>query len=394
MALYQYTALSKNGRKKLGLVNADSVELAKERLRKEDILVTKILSYKKKGEQLKISPSLLMSFTRDLHVLSRAGLPLYDTLLTLEEKYQRTKLHPIFLDLCDQVKEGLHFSDALQQYPKIFDAVYLSMIKAGEESGTLEKSFGELEKLIGQQQTLRKKLISSLIYPAFLGVFCLTVVAVLLFFLIPSMSELFEERTLHPMTEMVLNLSHFLNAHALTIFVIIGSGIFGVFSFFSRPKGKESLKRFLLHVPVVKRIYTEAVLVRFCKVFSLLFKGGVAMMDCLRLSKQVMKHPTFEHLVSNAELKVLEGKKLSEEFQKSPVFPILLVRMLAVAEESGRMAEMMNHLAAIYEEDIEQSLNRLTSLLQPVMLLFLGVVVAIILLAVLLPLTDVSSILN
>lgn len=394
MALYQYTALSKDGRKLVGMVNADSIELAKERLRKDDVLVTKVATYKKKGEDVTIPSSLLLGFTRDLHVLLRASLPLYDALLTLEEKYRRTKLHPIFLDLCDQVKEGKNFSDALKEYPKIFDPIFLSMIQAGEKSGTLEQSFYELEKLIGQQQALKKKLVSAMIYPAFLGGFCTIVIGVLLFYLIPSMSELFEERTLHPMTESVLHISHFLNAHAFSIFLLLLTTGLGVAFLLSRKKGQEVVKRFLLDVPIVKRIYTEAVFVRFCRVFSLLSKGGVSMMDCLRLSKKVMKHPSFEIVVSQAEIKVLEGKRLSEEFQKSPLIPILLVRMLSVAEESGRIGEMMSHLSEIYEGDIERSLTRLTSLLQPVMLLFLGIVVAVILLAVLLPLTDVSSILN
>lgn len=130
MALYQYTALSKDGRRNMGMINADSIDLAKERLRKEKILVTKLTPYKKKGDELRVPSSLLLGFTRDLHVLLKASLPLYDSLMILEEKYRRTKLHPIFLDLCDQVKEGRHFSEALKEYPKIFDPIYFSIVKA------------------------------------------------------------------------------------------------------------------------------------------------------------------------------------------------------------------------------------------------------------------------
>ncbi|MDJ0651919.1 MAG: type II secretion system F family protein [Simkaniaceae bacterium] len=394
MALYQYKALSRDGRRKMGMINADSIGLAKEKLRKEKILVTEISSYAKKGQELTISSALLVGFTRDLHVLLRAGLPLYDSLLTLEEKYRKTKLHPIFLDLCDQVKEGHHFSEALKEYPKIFDPIYLSMVKAGEESGFLEQSFAKLEKLIGQQQALRKKLSSAMIYPAFLAVFCLSVISVLLFFLIPSMSELFEERTLHPMTQGVLSLSHFLNDHAFIIFTLL-SGIFLCLLLFVRnPKGKEIWKEGLMHIPIAKRLFIETIMARFCRVFSILCKGGVSMIECLKLSKNVLKNVHFEKIISDAEIKVLEGKRLSEQLQKSPLIPALVVRLLSIAEESGRVAEMMAHLASIYEEEIEKSLARLTSLLQPVMLLFLGVIVAVILLAVLLPLTDVSSILN
>lgn len=394
MALYRYTALSKNGRRKLGMINADSIELAKEKLRKDEILVTKVTPYTKKGDGLTIPSSLLIGFTRDLHALLKAGLPLYDTLVTLEEKYQKTKLHPIFLDLCDQVKEGHHFSEALKDYPKIFNPVYLSMVKAGEASGSLEQSFAELEHLIGAEQTLRKKILSAMIYPIFLGVFSLSVISILLFFLIPSMSELFEDRALHPMTQGILALSHFLNEHTYTIFLSLSGLLFGLFLLIRHPKGKGMMKRQLLHVPILKRLITETIMARFCRVFSTLFKGGVSMIDCLTLSKKVMKHASFEKIISDAEIKILEGKPLSKEFEKSPLIPTLVIRMLSIAEESGKVAEMLSHLSNIYEEDIERSLSRLTSLLQPVMLLFLGVVVAIILLSVLLPLTDVSSILN
>lgn len=378
----------------MGMINADSIESAKERLRKQQILVTKLASYAKKGSELTLSSGLLIGFTRDLHVLLRAGLPLYDSLLTLEEKYRRTKLHPLFLDLCDQVKEGRLFSEALKDYPKVFDPIYLSMVQAGEESGALEQSFAELEKLIGREQALKKKLSTAMIYPAFLGGFCLTVIGVLLFFLIPSMSELFDERKLHPMTEGVLALSAFLNHQAVPLLCLVGAVAIMLLFFLRHPKGREKMKKGLLHIPIVKRLFIETIMARFCRVFSILFQGGVSMIDCLKLGKKVMKHPSFERIVTEAEKRVLEGSRLSEEFQKSPLIPSLVVRMLAISEESGRVAEMMLHLSDIYEEDIERSLTRLTSFIQPVMLLFLGVVVAVILLAVLLPLTDVSSILQ
>lgn len=130
---------------------------------------------------------------------------------------------------------------------------------------------------------------------------------------------------------------------------------------------------------------------RFSRVFSVLFYGGVPLLECMRLSKKVMKYPALEKVITEAEIKIAEGKRLSEEFAKSPLIPLLVVRMLSIAEESGRVAEMMGHLSSIYEENIERSLGRVTVLLQPVMLLLLGIIVAVILLSVLLPLTDVSS---
>lgn len=391
MGLYQYTALTEEGRKNVGMINADSLELAKERLRKQKILVTKLTAYKKQSDELTLSPSLLLSFTRDLHVLLKASLPLYDCLHTLEEKYRRTKMHSLFLDFCDQVKQGRPLSDALKDYPRVFDPVYISMVKAGEESGTLTQSFEELAKLTHREHTLKKKLSSALIYPAFLGVFCLGVVVLLLFFLIPSMAELFEGRTLHPMTQIILSLSHLLNSHAFSIFTSLGGFILCFFFVLRHPKGKEKVQQAFFFIPFVKRLFIEIVMARFCRVFSVLFYGGVPMLECIRLSKKVMKHPTLEKVISEAEVKIIEGKRLSEEMAKSPLIPSLVVRMLSIAEESGRVAEMMGHLSNIYEENIERSLGRFTALLQPVMLLLLGIIVAVILLSILLPLTDVSS---
>ena len=200
MTLFQYVALTKNGKKTIGLINADSFDLAKEQLRKQKVLVTKLILYKKQTKEQLLPPSLFLNLTRDIHVLLRAGLPLYDSLLTLQEKYHRTKAHSLLLNLCDQVKEGKHLSEALGQYPRIFDAVYISMVKAGEESGTLTDSFEELSKLISRSQGMKKKVMTAMIYPIFLGSFCLAVISALLFFLIPSMKELFEGRTLHPLT--------------------------------------------------------------------------------------------------------------------------------------------------------------------------------------------------
>ena len=130
MGLYQYTALVKDGKKSIGIVNADSIELAKERLIKQQILIIKLIEYKKKRDQFSVSSSLFLAFTRDIHALLKAKLPFYDCLLILEEKYRKSKVHALFLDLCDQVKQGCRFSDVLENYPKIFDPVYLSIIRA------------------------------------------------------------------------------------------------------------------------------------------------------------------------------------------------------------------------------------------------------------------------
>ena len=392
MPLFRYKAINVHGKKEIGLMSADSITLAKEKLYRQKVLVTHLVYHKKKSTEMTLPPTLILNLTRDLYVLLRASLPLYDSLLILEEKYRRSKLHTLFLTLCDQIKEGVHLSEALASYPKVFSSVYVAMVKAGEESGTIKDSFQELVALLGKQQAIKKKTISAMIYPIFLGVFCLVVLTVLLFFLIPAMGELFEGRTLHPMTECVLTLSYQLNTHMTTIFLSLALFVTSAFFLFRRQKGQELKQQIMLHLPICKRLIVEMVFARFSRVFGVLLKRGVPLVESLKLSKMVMKNILFEKIMVKVIQDVSEGKRLSEELKKYSLVPTLVVRFLALSEESGNTHKMMEHLSEIYDDDIDRTLVRLTALLQPTMLLFLGLIVALILLSVLLPLTDMSSI--
>ena len=392
MPLFRYKAINAHGKKEIGLMSADSITLAKEKLYRQKVLVTHLVYHKKKSTEMTLPPTLILNLTRDLYVLLRASLPLYDSLLILEEKYRRSKLHTLFLTLCDQIKEGVHLSEALATYPKVFSSVYVAMVKAGEESGTIKDSFQELVALLGKQQAIKKKTISAMIYPIFLGVFCLVVLTVLLFFLIPAMGELFEGRTLHPMTECVLTLSYQLNTHMTTIFLSLALFVTSAFFLFRRQKGQELKQQIMLHLPICKRLIVEMVFARFSRVFGVLLKRGVPLVESLKLSKMVMKNILFEKIMVKVIQDVSEGKRLSEELKKYSLVPTLVVRFLALSEESGNTHKMMEHLSEIYDDDIDRTLVRLTALLQPTMLLFLGLIVALILLSVLLPLTDMSSI--
>ncbi|MDX8430866.1 MAG: type II secretion system F family protein [Candidatus Algichlamydia australiensis] len=392
MSLYQYTALASSGKKIKGIIDADSLGSAKERLLKQKILVTKLSQYErvqKKSHHLK--PAQLLDFTRDMCGLLRAGLPLYESLATVEEKYRGQKCHGVLLDLADQVKQGSSLSTAMEKYKKSFSSLYVSMVAAAEESGAIENVFEELSSFLTRQQKLKKQIGSAMFYPAFLGSFCLLVLSALLFFLIPSLEQLFEDRQLHPLTAFILGLSHFLRAYKLILGTLLATAVVSICLLMKRPENKRSLQSFLLRTPVVSTIITEAVLIRFCRAMASLLTNGVSMVKALRLSRKVMGHPLFEELIEEAEGKMVEGKKISESLGSSKLMPPLVARMLAIAEETGSSAAALGNIAAIYEENLERNLARFTALLQPVMMLFLGLIVGLIVLAVLLPLTDMQS---
>lgn len=390
MGLYRYHALTVEGKKHFGVINADTIDLAKERLRQERILVTKIFEFKQSREIVLSSFSLLL-FTRDLSLLLHASIPFYESLQALEEKYRGSKTHPLYLEICDRVKCGSSLSQALETHPKSFNQVYISMVKAGEETGSLPNIFDELSKLIAKQEKLKKQVQSAMTYPTFLASFCLIIIIALFYYLIPSLQDLFEDKRLHPMTEVVIGLSNWIQLYGAYLAAGILGGIACLVVAIKNPKGKAALKKLGLKIPILKKMMTQSVLLRFTKVFSVLLTSGVPMLQALSLSKKAMNHPSFEEVIEKAEKKIIEGKNLSRELQSSPLFPNLFIRMLAISEEAGNIPKMLENIGDIYEQDLEKSLTRFMSLLQPIMLLVLGLIVGVVLLSVLLPLTDVSS---
>jgi general secretion pathway protein F/type IV pilus assembly protein PilC len=391
MPLYRYQALNQKGKKTSGVINADCIEMAKERLKKERVVVTRLTGDNGDRSFIKLSSASLLAFTRDIANLLQSGLPLYESLLIIEEKATGDKDHHLFLTLCDAVKQGSQLSEALAQYPKSFDSIYVAMVAAGEETGSLPNVFFQLTKIIAKQQKLRKQIATALIYPAFLFTFCIIVILALFLFVIPSMRELMEGRKLHPLTQTVLSMSQYLSSHK-TIFAAIFSLSSLTLIFFSRSKnGKAFFKNIYLHIPLLKKMLSWAVLIRFTRTLGILLSHSVPLTSALKLAKKVMDHPQYEAVVTIAEQKIIEGKKLSLELGESKLFPSMMIRMLSTAEEVGKIDEMLIHIAEIYEEDLEKSLQQFTTLLQPIMLLILGLIVGVVLLSVLLPLTDVSS---
>lgn len=393
MTLFRYRALSPQGRKKTGVIDADSLSEAKEKLRAHKILVTELFIEKKQKEII-LSRMQLAVFTDELYQLLKAGLPLYESLVTIEEKYTDQSLHPLFLDLCDRLKAGERLSSILSRYQKSFDQIYISMVRAAEETGDLTGVFSRLSKLVSKQYQMRKKIVSSLFYPGFIALFCVIVVNVLLFVVVPSMQELYEGRKLHPLTSVVLSLSLFMQANAFALFFSLGIGIFFLFFTFRTENGKKRLQKIFFKIPFIHSFVIQSSLIRFCRALSVLLSGGVPLVEALALSRKILRQYELEQAVEFAEKGILKGIDLSDGLAQSKVIPRLVIRMLATAEETGDQAGALQNLAGIYEEEIEKDLSRITALLQPALIVFLGIVVGVILLSVLLPLTDVGSFLS
>lgn len=392
MPIFKYKALSAGGRKVSGVIDADSLALVKERLRRDAVMVTSLVQIERRPRKSELDGNMLLTFTRELGQLLSAGLPLYESLLTIEEKYRRHRAHTLFLDLCDRLKSGEQLSEILSRYPKSFDSVYIAMVQAGESTGSLPWVFEQLHLLIERRQKLKKQLISAMAYPAFLGCFCFLVIIGLFLFVIPSMQELFEGRQLHPLTESVLFISTFIQNHFFSLVLLIASSTFAAIWLFK--KKAHLVHHWLLYVPLVKTILLQAALIRFCRSTSVLLFGGVPLVNALALARATMKNPPLEAAILSAEARITEGESLSQELKKSPYIPKLVTRMLSLAEETGKMAPSLQKISEIYDIEMERNLAQITTFLQPALLLILGGVVGLVILSILLPLTDVSSLIG
>jgi general secretion pathway protein F len=389
MSLYRYKAFSDSGKKLVGVIDAESTAAAKEKLRLLKIIAFDLSAFERK--ELKLPFAVLLDFTRMMGQLLRAGIPLFESLVILEEKYRR---YPLFIDLCDSLKAGRLLSDTLKYYPQTFDPIYVAMVHAGEQTASLPAIFEELSALLQRQKKLKNQLVAAATYPLFLGAFCLAVFFALLLFVIPSMKNLFDGKALHPITQAVFGASDFVTAHGILLAISIAALLTLFILLLKTPRLRPFLDTFILKLPLISELVKEAAAIRFCRTASLLLFGGLPILTVLRLSSAVMKNRLLEAVIHSAENEVSEGKRLSRSLSTSPLIPSIVPRMLSIAEETGKTAIMLQNIANICEEKLEKELQQLTAFLQPALLLLLGLIVGLVLLSILIPLTDVGSILE
>jgi len=391
MPLFSYRALTPKGQTVSGIIDADTLQDATDKLQIKQLILIDMEKASKHQKKSKLSQKDLIMLFHGLSRLIEAGLPLYEALIALEEKFNRSDSGVLIVDLCDRIKSGSSLSQALAKHPESFDLLICSMVANAEKSGALSETLKEIADLLSKQKALKKQILSSLLYPSILLGFSFLVIGVLLFFVVPSLFELFEGRSLHPLTKFVLSCSQFLNSRKIELFSFVSILIGTFFFIFSNKKGRKRIFLFVFKLPFLKNIFAKTALVRFCRTFGSLLEGGVSYVEAVKLAASVTNHPALEKEIKEKATSLIEGRKLSDLFMESTLLPPLLARMLSIAEKSGDMPKMLYYLSKIYEEELEKLLSQITSMLQPIMLLILGAIVDFIVLSVLLPLTDVSS---
>ncbi len=392
MPLYHYAAIDLKGKKKSGLIEAQGEKEAKEKLREQGVMVTKMAIKTSASARENLRGENLLNFTVQLSQLVSAGIPLYQSLLALEEQYRGESFHRIILSLCEQIKGGTPLSQAMSNYPESFNKLYCSMIAAGESAGALNIVLERLNQLLSKQMTLKRQITTAMIYPAILASFSCLIIILLMTFVVPSIEGIFEGRQLNSFTSFILKLSYIFRNYWWAYVPLIGGGMAFLIYKIRSPSGKLWMERTFLKVPLVRTLMVQTSVARFCRTMGTLQQGGLTMIDSLEIARSVMRNVVLEEEMKRAESKIIEGSSLSMEMSKSKWIPQMVSRMLSVGEDSGTMTTMLNKIADIYEADLEKTLDRLMAMAQPIILVFMGAIIGAVLMAILLPMTDISSI--
>lgn len=391
MPLYHYQALDSAGKKKNGFIEAHNEREARGLLRDQGVMIKTLSTKEATSSKSDLKGERLMTFTMQLAQLISAHVPLYESLVALEEQYRGDSAHRVILSLSEQIKAGVSLSEAMANFPNSFDKLYRAMISAGESIGALDIVLNRLTQLLSKQLKLKRQIATAMIYPSILASFSLVIITLLLGFVVPSIEGIFEDRKLNSFTQFVLSVSHiFRDYWYIYIPFLAGAITFAILKLRSE-QGKQWLQRTLLNVPVFKTLIIQTAIARFCRTMGTLQQGGLPIIDSLRISRDVMGNAVLEADIKQAEEKIIEGSSLSSQLAQSKWVPTIVPRMLAVGEDSGSTVAMLNKLAEMYEEELEKSLDRVMALAQPVILIFMGLIIGTILLAILLPLTDISS---
>jgi general secretion pathway protein F len=405
MPVYEYVALNPTGKKIKGSLEADSIRAARQKLRIQNIFPTEIKESLKdaaaKSQDVKklfksdrVSLKDLTVATRLLATLSSAGLPLVSALLALADQVDSQALKRVVVDIKERVEQGSSLAKALGAYPKIFPRLYINMVASGEASGTLDSVLENLADYYEAQLELKRKVSTALFYPILMFVFCILVVIVLVTFVVPNIVEIFIKQNVKlPLpTRCVILLSDIFIGYWWLILM----GAVGLFYYikhsYSTPKGRAWFDKRFLTLPKFGTIYRKVSTARVATTLATLLNGGVEVLAALDIVKNIVGNTHLQKALEDARDGVKEGRSLAKELSKSGYFPNLLSQMVAIGEKSGKLEAMLMRAGKTFSNEANASIAGLTTLLEPMIMIFLGGIVFIIILAVLLPMTELMQI--
>lgn len=405
MAVFEYRALEPTGKRVKGVIDADTPVQARRKLRDQQLFPTEVTPSANAAAdghgsasggglaigQVRTRDIALM--TRQLAVLLKAGMPMAEALTAVLDQTERPRLRAAIFDVRDRVNEGSRLADALRQHPTIFSPLYVNMVGAGEASGSLEVVLRRLVDVLEHQARMRSRVLSTLAYPAFMVVFAIAIIAFLMLVIVPRITALFEKQgqELPWITQVLIAVADFVGSY----WFLILAGIAGVFALWrwwvGRPEGRATWDRLKLRVPLYGPLHLKLVSARFARILGTMLESGLTMMNALDVVNTVLQNRYVEQLMENVRHGVRRGRDLAVPLREAGLFPPMLVYMVDLGQRSGELEAMLINAADTFDEDVTMTVDALVSLLEPVIIVVMGVFVGLLVLAILLPILNMST---
>jgi type IV pilus assembly protein PilC len=398
MPVYKWEGKTLKGVIKKGEMEAPSESAIRTHLRQQNIVPTKIVA---KGKELKFSFSVgrkvkdrsIAIFTRQLATMIDAGLPLVQSLEILAVQQENKVFKGIIREIREDVEGGSTFAGALKRHPRVFSELYTNLVVAGEEGGILDNILNRLANYIEKAETLKKKVKSALVYPSTIVGVAVIVVMILMIFVIPVFESMFKSagQSLPLPTLIVLAMSKFVKSYILFIIPAVGVLIFLLRRYYKTENGRGVIDSLLLKAPVFGPLFQKIAVARFSRTLGTLVSSGVPILDGLNIVSRTSGNKTIETAILKARSSIKEGETIAEPLSRSSVFPPMVIQMISVGESTGALDSMLSKIADFYEDEVDVAVANLTSLLEPLLMMFLGVVIGGVVISMYLPIFQMAS---
>jgi type IV pilus assembly protein PilC len=396
MAKFNWEATARNGEKKKGTMEAETAEIVESRLVNDGMTVTRL---KKEPKQIVfgsgVTPKDLQIFTRQLATMIDAGLPLVQCLDILSAQSSNKVFGNILGQIKSSVEQGSTFSEALKRHPKVFDELYVNLVAAGEIGGILDTILNRLAIYIEKAVKLKAQIKSAMFYPIAIFVVAIGVICVMLIKVIPTFQDMYKQMgpkaKLPGATQVVMNMSNSFVANWYIYFGVAIGLFVGLSMMRNTERGREIFDRMMLRLPVMGPTLRKIVVARFTRTLGTLLSSGVPILDALDICARTAGNRVVQNGILRAKEKISEGHDMAGPLAESRVFPSMVVQMIGVGEQTGAMDQMLQKIADFYEEEVDAAVAAMTSLIEPIMMAFLGIVVGGLIVAMYLPIFKLAG---
>lgn len=400
MPQFKYVAKDKDGKTVNGSMEAANNIALVEALRQKELIIISVEEAKERaksgafGGGDRINLDELVVFSRQLATMVDAGIPLVGALDALQEQMESKAFKNIVKRVRDNVEGGLSLSEALSKQPNVFSPFFINMVKAGESSGNLDEILDRVAIYMEKTIALIRKVKSSLIYPAVVVTMAILITTFLIVKVVPTFESIFATIgvTLPLPTLILINISHIVRRFLLVVVIAIALAIFALSQITKTEKGKLAFDTLLLRIPVIGKLLRKVAIARFARTLSTLQKSGVSILTALEIVGKTSGNKVIEAAVLQTKLSIKEGESIAQPLTASKVFPPMVTRMISVGEQTGKLEEMLGKVADFYESEVDAAVSGLTSLIEPLIIAFLGVVVGGIVVSMFLPIVKLIQV--